>query len=106
MIENKFKLATVKKHKEDLNSLFRMVNDLLHGIGPEKINKEDYELLISSFEDVVRLSCMYNDVIEQVVEDNNIVTSDPQKYISDNLSNACKLTEKVYNKYKHLSRFG
>lgn len=106
MVENKFDLVTVEKYKEDLNNLFRMVNELLYGIGPQKIDKEDFEVLISSFENVVRLSGMYNDIIEQVIKDKEIVTSDPQEYISANLNNACTLTKKVYNKYKHLSRFG
>ena len=106
MIENKFDVFTVEKYKEDLDKLFYMVNDLLHGIGPQKIAKEDFEVLMSSFEDVVRLSGMYNDVVYQVIKDKKIVTSDPQEYISANLNNACNLTQIIYSKYKHLSRFG
>ena len=106
MIERKFDLVTVKNYKEDIDNLFYMVNELLYGIGPEKINKGDVAILISSFEDVIRLSSMYNTVIEQVIQYNNISISTPQKYISANLRNACNLTEMVYNKYKYLSRFG
>ena len=105
MIENNFDLVTVEKCKDDLNSLSLMVNDLLHGIGPQKIAKRDVEVLIRSFENVVKLSGMYNDVVEQAIRDKEVVTSNPQKYISHNLSNACNLTEIVYNKYKNLSRF-
>ncbi|RMD03226.1 glycosyl transferase [Clostridium autoethanogenum] len=106
MIGNKFNLATVRKYKEKLDNLGSMVNDLLYGIGLQKINKEDKEILIRSFDNVVKLSGMYNDVAEQVISNKQIITNDPQKYIGDNLSNACTLTEMVYNKYKHLSRFG
>lgn len=55
MIEKKFDIVTVKKCKEDINNIFKMVNELLYGVGIEKINKEDAEeVLISSFEKVVR----------------------------------------------------
>ena len=106
MLESKFDLDTVKKYDEDLNELFRMVDELLHGVGILKIKKEDLEVLISSFDKVVRLSGMYNDIIEQVINDGSITTSDPQKYISSNLNSAVILTKKVHDKYKHLSRYG
>ncbi len=61
---------------------------------------------MTSFEKVVRLSGMHNDVIEQVIKDKKIITSDPQNYIGFNLESACTLTEKVYNQYKHILRFG
>jgi hypothetical protein len=106
MIEKKFDIVTVKKYKEDINNIFKMVNELLYGVGIEKINKEDAEVLISSFEKVVRSIGMYNDIFEQVIEDKEITTSDPQSYISSNLDCSYTLTEKIYSKYKHLSRFG
>jgi hypothetical protein len=106
MIESKFDLVTVKKYKEDLNSLFRMVDELLHGVGIHKIEKEDCEILISSFDNVVRLSGMYNDIIRQVIDNGEITTSDPQEYISSNLNTAVVLAKKVHDKYKHLSRYG
>jgi len=106
MIESKFDLVTVKKYKEDLNNLFRMVDELLHGVGIQKIDKDDCEILVSSFDMVVRLSGMYNDIIEQVIRDGEITTSDPQKYISSNLDTAVVLTKKIHDKYKHLSRYG
>ena len=105
MIENKFDIITVQKYKEDFDKLFYMLNDLLYGIGPEKIDKEDFEVLMSSFENVVRLSSMYNNIVQQVIKDKEIVTEDPQEYIGNNLTNACNLTQSIYRKYKHLSQF-
>ena len=105
MIENKFDIITVQKYKEDFDKLFYMINDLLYGIGSEKIDKEDFEVLISSFKDVVRLSSMYNDIVQQVIEDKKIIIEDPQEYIGNNLTNACNLTQSIYRKYKHLSQF-
>lgn len=106
MIESKFDLFTVKKYEEDLNNLFYMVDELLNGVGIQKIEKKDCEVLISSYEKVLRLSGMYNDIIKQVIDEGEIVTSDPQGYISSNLDAAVILTKKIHNKYKHLSRYG
>ena len=106
MLESKFDLDTVEKYKEDLNNLFKMVDELLHGVGINKIENEDCHILVSSFDSVVRLSSMYNDIIKQVIQDGDISTSDPQKYISSNLKNAVTLTKIVHDKYKHLSRYG
>ena len=106
MLESKFDLDTVEKYKKDLNSLFQMVDELLHGVGISKIENEDCHILVSSFDNIVRLSGMYNDIIQQVIKNGDISTSDPQKYISSNLNNAVVLTKKVHDKYKHLSIYG
>lgn len=106
MIESKFDLVTVEKYDKDLNKLFRMVDELLHGVGIQKLDKEDCDVLVSSFDNVIRLSGMYNDIIKQVIDEGEITTADPQKYISSNLDTAVVLTKKVHDKYKHLSRYG
>ncbi|SHJ47807.1 glycosyl transferase [Tepidibacter formicigenes] len=100
MLENKFDAVTVKKYKEDLNDLFFMINDFLYGIDMQRMDKSDLEVLISSFAKVIRLTGMYNDIIEQVIVDKEIVTADPQKYISLNLNSAIILVEGIYSKYK------
>ena len=69
------------------------------------IEKKDYELLLSSYDCVIRLSGMYNDIIKQLIDGNSIAQSDPQKYISSNLNSAINLTKMFYDKYKVHSRY-
>lgn len=105
MLENKLILSNLKEERQAIDETFRMVEELLYGIGIQKLDKSDIEPLISAFISMIRVSGMYNDVMEQVLEE-DVQTVDPRSYIKSNIENSNELVRIIHDKYKHLTKWG
>lgn len=106
MLESKFSISESKRGSEKIGEIFTMITELLYGIGIEKLEKKDKEPLISAFDYMIRACGMYNDIVQQVLENKEIYTADPESYIKKNVENSYTLVKLVHDKYKHLSRYG